>query len=268
VIAALIYLFLADHLKLVVAITVALLLGYWALLALAPFPDFRLNKPTVEALALQAGSPDPAAVAAQVPARVSGVYEEGYNFSNYLDYRFMPGRLHYGYYESQGLLSPITGAAVCLLGVLAGRLLAAGAIAPRRKVVWLAVGGVAAVGLGLLWAPAFPIVKKLWSSSYCLIAGGCSALLLAAFYLLVDVWGWRRWCTPFVWIGMNPIVLYVLSALVDFPRIAERFAGGNIKGFLNGLRPGAGAAAVALASFLLVLALARFLHRRGIFIRV
>lgn len=268
VIAALIYVFLADRPKVMAAIAVALLVGYWGLLGLSPFPDFRLEKETVEALAAKAGSDSPAAIAAQVPARVSGVYEQGRNFSNYVDFRFIPGRMLNGYYESQGLLSPISAAAVCLMGIFAARLLKAPAITPRRKVLVLAIAGTAAVAVGALWGLEFPIVKKLWSSSFCLVAGGCSALLLAAFYLVVDVWEWRAWCQPFVWIGTNPIVLYLLSSLVAFPRIAERLVGGDVQNLLERAIPGSGHAAVALVALLLVMALARFLHQRKIFLRV
>jgi predicted acyltransferase len=268
VIAGLLYVFFADRLRVLAGITAALLLGYWALLGLTPFPDFHLDKTTVEALAVKAGSHSPAAIAAVVPERVSGVYEEGRNLSNYLDFRFLPGRLLNGYYESQGLLSPITGATVCLLGIFAGRLLKQPSIAPRRKVVLLAVGGVAAIGVGLLWSLEFPIVKKLWSSTFCLVAGGCSALLLSLFYLIVDVWEWRGWCQPFVWIGMNPITLYLLSSLVSFPKIAERLVGGDVHDYLERHVTGTGAALGAFTSFLLVVLLARFLHHRKIFIRV
>jgi predicted acyltransferase len=268
VIAALVYLFFADRLKVIAGIVAALLLGYWALLGFTPFPDFRLDRETVEALAVRAGSHDRAAIAAQVPVRVSGVYEEGRNFSNYVDFRFLPGRLHNGYYESEGLLSPIPAAAVCLLGILAGRLLQAPQVAPRRKVLILALAGAAAIGAGLVWNVEFPIVKKLWSSSFCLVAAGSSSLLLALFYLAIDVQGWRRWCVPLVWVGMNPITLYLLSQLVSFPRIAERLAGGDVKDLLDRIAPGAGAAGVALVSFLLMLALAGFLYRRKIFLRV
>ncbi len=268
VIAALVYVFLADRLKLIVTVTAALLLGYWALLALAPFPDFRLDRPTVRALAEQAGSTEPAAIAALVPARTSGVYEEGRNFSNYVDYRLLPGRLHNGYYESEGLLSPIPGAAICLLGVLAARWLTLSSLTVSRRMGGLLLGGAVAIALGLLWSLEFPLVKKLWSSSFCLVAAGWSTLLLAVFHLVVDVWGWRRWCVPFVWIGMNPITLYLLSSLVSFPKIAERLAGGDIKAQLDHLRPGAGAAAGSLAAFLVVLLLARFLYQRRIFLRV
>lgn len=268
VIAALVYLFLAECPKAIAGVMVGLLLGYWALLALPRFPDFRLDQPTVDALAVQAGSHSPDRIAALVTARVSGVYEEGRNFSNYVDFRFIPGRMHNRYYESQGLLSPLPAAAVCLMGILAGRLLKRPALEPREKALRLAVAGAAAIALGLWWSVEFPIVKKLWSSSYCLVAGGSSALLLAAFHLVVDGWEWRAWCQPFVWIGTNPITLYLLSSLVDFRRIAERLAGGEVKDGLERLLPGLGVAAGAFTALLLVVLLARFLYHRKIFLRV
>lgn len=267
VVAALIYLFLADRIRWLAATTAVLLLGYWALLGWVPFPDFRLDRMTVETLEHQAGSAAPAAVAGQVTARVAGVYEQGRNLSNYLDYRLLPGRLHEGYYEAQGLLSPIPGAAVCLLGALAARWLTRASLASRQKTRGLVLAGFGLIGLGLLWGLEFPLVKKLWSSSFCLVAAGSSALLLAAFHQVIDVMGFHRWCTPFLWIGANPIALYLLSALVDFPQIAGRLVGGNIQDFLDRAFPGAGSVALALVTLALMLGLARFLYQRRIFLR-
>jgi predicted acyltransferase len=268
VIAALLYLFLADRWRVLAGIAIALLLGYWALLGLAPFPDFHLDQKTIDALAAKAGSRSPGAIASVVPERISGVYEEGRNFSNYVDFRVIPGQMFNVYYENQGLLSPIPAAAVCLMGVLAACLLRSPAVAPRRKTLVLAAAGAAAVALGALWGLEFPIVKKLWSSSYCLVAGGCSALLLATFYLVVDVGARRMWCQPFVWIGTNSILLYLLSALVDFHRIGARLVGGDVSDFLDGLVPGSGPVAGSLVALLLIVLLARFLHHRRIFLRV
>jgi predicted acyltransferase len=266
--AALIYCFFAGRVKIIAAITVALLLGYWALLALVPFPDFHLDQKTIAALAAQAGSTSPAAVSAVVPRRVSGVFEEGRNLSNYLDYRFIPGGMPNRYYENQGLLSPLCAVTICLGGIFAGRLLKNGRIEPRRKVVWLAGAGIAAVALGCLWGLEFPLVKRLWTSSFCLVTGGYSALALALFHLVVDIWKFDRWCQPFVWIGMNPIVIYLTCALVSFQRIAERLVGGDVKAFFNAGCKGSGTLIVALVSLGLVIILARFLHRRSIFLRV
>ena len=75
---------------------------------------------------------------------------------------------------------------------------------------------------GWCWHLQFPVIKKLWTSSYVLVAGGWSCLLLAGFYYIVDVRKWQRWCQPFVWIGMNPITLYLATSVVSFNAIGER----------------------------------------------
>ena len=49
-------------------------------------------------------------------------------------------------------------------------------------------------GIGWLWGIQFPVIKKIWTSSYVLVAGGYSAMLLGAFYLVVDVWKFQKWC--------------------------------------------------------------------------
>ncbi len=100
------------------------------------------------------------------------------------------------------------------------------------------------------------------------MTAGYSALLLAAFYLLVDVWQYRRWCQPFVWIGTNAITVYLVVVIVSFGRLAERFVGGDMKAYMNRLMPGLGALLVAFVALGLVFLLARFLHRRKIFLRV
>jgi predicted acyltransferase len=139
----------------------------------------------------------------------------------------------------------------------------------RRKVVRLLVGAAVALAIGYAWSVQFPIVKKLWTSSFVLVAAGWSGLLLAAFHYVVEVRGWRRWCTPFVWIGMNPITLYLLSSLVGFHGIAERLVGGSVAGWLNGhIAAGMGEMVLAVATLALILGLARFLYVRRIFLKV
>jgi predicted acyltransferase len=205
---------------------------------------------------------------ALVPARTVGLYEEGRNLSNYLDFRYMPGRKLNVYYENQGLLSPLSGTAVCLLGIFAGRWLKLAGVAPRRKTFCLLAASAVAIAIGLAWSLQFPIIKKLWSPSYCLVSAGLSGTLLAIFYLVVDVWNFKRWCQPFVWIGMNAITIYMVVGVVDIRRIASRLAGGEVMTFFDRFADGAGAVGLSAASLLLVFALARSLHRRKIFLRV
>jgi len=81
--------------------------------------------------------------------------------------------------------------------------------------------------VGYLWGIQFPIIKKLWTSSYVLVTGGYSAMLFGFFYLILDVYKVQRWSLPFVWIGMNPITIYMFVNLVNVRGIAERFIGNN-----------------------------------------
>jgi len=218
-----------------VGLCVALLLLYWGLMTFVP-----------------------------IPAVGAGNYAEGQNLANYVDSRFLPLRKWDGTHDPEGLLSTLPAIATCLLGVFAGMLLRDPNVRPGRRVLYLAAGGAVLASLGWAWHLQFPVIKKIWTSSYVLVAGGYSSLLLAAFYLVIDVVRLRFWAAPFVWIGMNAITLYLARNLVDFGRIAQRFAGGD----LNRLLGAWGEFALAAAAVLLLLGLARFLYRREIFLRL
>lgn len=257
--------------RVLAVVTVALLAGYWALLALVPIRGLALEP---AALAARTGVARPTtaqvqAAFAATTTRVTGHYEPGLNLTNHLDFQYLPGRLYDTYYDPEGLLSTLPAVATCLLGVFAGLLLRRTDLDDRRKLARLVLAGLMALALGWLWHGSFPVVKKLWTSSFVLVAGGWSLLLLAAFYYVVDVRQWRGWCRPFVWIGMNAITLYLISGIVGPRKLAARVAGGPVRAFLDGvLVPGAGDLIIALLGITFVLVLARFLHRRQIFLRV
>lgn len=270
-------LFLYFKPRTLAAVTAAILLGYWALVATIPIRDVALDRTTLVAALPDAprnadGHPDPAAVRAlfdSTTTRISGRYDPGLNLPNHVDYQYLPGWMYDRYYDPEGLLSNLPAIATCLLGVFAGLLLQRTDLAPRTKVRRLLLAGAIALVAGGLWHFQFPVIKKLWTSSYVLVAGGWSFLLLAAFYYVIDVRGWQRWSQPFVWIGLNPITLYLLSSVVSFHAIASRLVGGSIRAWLDmHLARGAGAILVALVALALVFALARFLHQRKIFLRV
>jgi predicted acyltransferase len=263
-------LFLYCRVRTLVAVAIALLVGYWAAVTFIPFPDLKLDPPTVEHLAAQAGSHSPSAIAATVPQRVSGVYDEGRNLTNYLDFRFLPGKKPIGrYYINEGLLSTLPAISISLAGIFAALLLRLPTLDARRKTAWLLAGGATAVVVALLWSLQFPLIKRMWSSSFCLLAIGCSAMLFAVFYLVIDVWQMRRWCQPFVWIGSNAITIYLASSLFHFGKIADRIVGGDVKAFLDThLAKGFGSLVSALVALALVVWLMRFLYQRKIFLRV
>src|SRR5439155_24221383 len=53
-----------------------------------------------------------------------------------------------------------------------------------------------------------PIVKKIWTPSWVLYSGGWAFLILAGFYLVIDVIGFSFWAFPLRVIGMNSIAAY------------------------------------------------------------
>jgi len=178
---------------------VGLLLGYWAAMKLIPVPGFGAGQLTVDG-----------------------------SLAAYIDRTLVPGRLHLGVHDPEGLLSTIPAIATALLGVFAGTLLRREVEGEtrQRKAVMLAAAGVACLVIGYVWGFAFPINKNLWSSSFVLFAGGWSLLLLALFYAVIDVWGYTRWAFFFVVIGMNSILIYMAGRFIDFGYTTDFFFSG------------------------------------------
>lgn len=252
---------------------VALLVGYWALMTWVPIRDVQLDPKVMAAQLGSAGKPPTLeqvrALYETTATHVTGRYEPGLNVSNHFDFEYLPGKKYDTYWDPEGIVSTLPAIVTCLLGVFAGGLLRRRDLDDRKKVLHLVAAGVVALTLGWLWHLQFPVVKKLWTSSFVLVAGGWSALLLALFYYIIDVVKWRAWSTPFVWIGMNAITLYLLANLLRPRAVAQRFAGGSVQASLDAqVGAGVGNLVIALVGALLVFAIARFLYRRQIFLRL
>jgi len=122
---------------------------------------------------------------------------------------------------------------------------------------------------GHLWGLQFPVIKHIWTSSFVLVAGGWSLLLLGLFHEVIDVWQRGRWATVFMWIGASPIVIYLAYNMLDFVALARRFVGGDIARFAEEyVAPGAGDLLACSAALAMSIVLAAFLYRRKIFLRV
>jgi predicted acyltransferase len=268
VFAALIYSFVRSPRGLVL-VCATLLVSFWALVTFVPVPDFKLEPPVVDEIAQRIGSNSPADITASVPGRVTGSYDEGRNLVNHLDFLYLPGKKAQRYYINEGLLSTLPAIALPLFGVLAGLLFKNGTVEPRRKIAWLVGAGICCIALGLLWSMSFPLIKRIWTSSFVLVAGGCSSLLMALFYWLVDVRQWRKWCQPLVWIGCNALTIYLASSIVGFQALAARFTGGDVRQIFDTyVANGCGGLVTACTGLLLVILFARFLYQRQIFLRL
>ena len=212
----------------------ALLVGYWLLMILVP-----------------------------VPGHGAGVITPEGNLHTYIDQQLLPGKFYRGesFYED-GLLQQMSSIAVCLAGALAGHWLRSQRT-QNGKVCGLLGAGVACVVAGLVWNLSFPIIFRLWSSSYAMVVIGISSMLLAVFYWAIDVKGYQRWAFPFVVVGLNSITIYLAPLLIDFNKIVDFF----VHGFINhlGVFRGVFLAICVLAAKWLFLF---FLYKRRIFLKV
>lgn len=247
---------------------VGILLTYWGVVQGLPVKDIRLDRKPMQELMERTGQTNAMALYDSVSKTVRGRAEPGYNFVNHFDFRFLPGRLYDGYWDPEGILSTIPAVATCLLGVFAGLWLRREDVSPGARSRWLVVAGLLLVCAGLGWGTVFPVVKKLWTSSFVLLAGGWSLVLLGVFHQVIDVWGQSWWCGPFRWIGMNALAIYIASNLLGtrdgWQGIAARFVGGPVSVWLGDY----GRPVVALTGLALMLLFARMLYRRGVFLRL
>jgi predicted acyltransferase len=180
-----------------IGISAALLFLYWAIMALIPVPGYG-----------------------------AGIYNPDINLALYVDNAVL------GHFqEGEGwtyIITSINFIPSIMLGVFAGNVLQSDRTA-MKKVGILALIGICCVVAGKIWGIWFPIIHYIWTSSLVLFAGGLSFLLLSLFYLVIDVWGYKKWSFPFVVIGMNAIAVYVATDLFDFSKIGNVFVGGLAK---------------------------------------
>ena len=175
-------LFLNVNWKGLLAIAVAILVGYWVWLGFIPLEG---QDPTFD----------------RAPN----------NWANYIDLHVFGTHMYKADYDPEGLLSTLPSIVTALLGIFTGLLLVSQQGQKVRKM--LLMGGGLLV-LGYLWDPVFPINKALWTSSYVLVTAGWANLFLALIYYLTDVRG-LRFGSIFSYAGANAITVYFLSSFVS-----------------------------------------------------
>jgi len=242
--------FLALDVKKQIFTAVGLLLLYWALMTLVPVPGYE-----------------------------AGVLEKQGNLAAYIDTMILrPEHMWVisGTWDPEGLLSTMPALATTLIGVVAASYLRSNTPS-KERVVNLLLFGFLGVAVGLIWNFWFPINKNLWTSSYVAFTGGIALILLAAAYHLVDLKEHRTWTKPFVILGANAILVYVLSELmhyVEYSNIAISGVQVQLKPFIyeNYFASWAGSLNGSLlyssAYLMFWLAIMAILFKRRIFIKI
>ena len=152
------------------------------------------------------------------------IYSPEGNLTGYIDRILMPGR----YYNSEQLFTLLPATGTALLGIFTGEFMLSEYLKdkPYIKVLYLVAVAIVLLIIGKVWDLSFPINKHLWTSSYVCFVGGLSILLFTVFYLIIDVWQYKKWAFFFVIIGLNPITIYLGGRIINFRSAAGFFFDG------------------------------------------
>ncbi len=239
-----------------------IVIGYWALFAWYPLPDATFDYASV-------GVPN------DWPHLMTG-FAAHWNKNSNAAWAFDTWFLNLFPREQKFLFN---GGGYCTLsflptlGTMILGLIAGGVLRSQRddlsKVLWLVAAGFISLLVGSIlgWTGICPVVKRIWTPSWTLFSGGWCFLLIAAFYVLIDVLRFKRWSFPLVVIGMNSIAAYLIAHLFEgfIAKALKTNLGSNSFKFLgDAYEPFVHGA----ATFFVMWVLLWWMYRRKIFLRV
>jgi predicted acyltransferase len=164
----------------------------------------------------------------------------------------------------------IASSAHTIWGVMAGKLFMSKKTM-NEKIALLIAGGVIAIiiGVGMDLAGITPILKWISTSSFVLVTGGITLIVLAASYYIIDGLRRKNNLQFFTIVGMNSIFIYLF-----FIFIGDQWLNGYMDILLSGLLSFAGVPLAAGSAFscLVVFAiewyLCYFLYRKKLFFKL
>jgi len=198
-----------------------------------------------------------------VPGSGAGILTREGSINSWIDQHFLPGRLYGKTYDPEGILCIISATSVTLMGTFAGNILRNKSYPQNKKTIMLLVSGLVLVTIALSLSPFYPIIKKIWTVPFNIVAAGTSFLLLSVFYYIVDVKLWRGWILFFQVIGLNSITIYMGVRIIDFSPISEFFLG-----WIAHPAGAFGAVIIALGVIAIEWLLLYYLYKNKIFLRV
>jgi predicted acyltransferase len=116
-------------------------------------------------------------------------------------------------FDPEGILSTLPSVVNVLAGYLAGDFI-------RRKgnsfetIAKLMMVGALLVLVALTWDMAFPINKKIWTSSFVLLTVGLDLFILPLLIFVIEIAKRQRWTYFFLVFGRNPLFIYILSEVL------------------------------------------------------
>ncbi len=206
---AFVYMLLGRGTKLQLLALAAILIGYWLFFVLYPVPGSEFDYSTV-------GPKDPELWF----SGFFGHWDKNANAAAAFDRWFLnlfprpedkPFVYNEGGYQT---LNFVPSMATMIFGLMAGELLRSQR-KPGEKFLYLLVASMVCLTFGLILDHTVcPSVKRIWTPSWAIYSAGWTFTMLAAFYALIDLSGYRRWAFPLVVVGMNSIAMYIMGQLI------------------------------------------------------
>ncbi len=198
-----------------------------------------------------------------VPGFGAGVITPEGSINAWVDQHFLPGKLIYGVYDPEGILCVISAISVTMIGTFAGNILRNKSILPNKKTILLLLFGAALITIALTLSPWYPIIKKIWTVPFDLLAAGISMVLLSLFYFIIDVKGRKRGTLFFRVFGLNAITIYLGTQIISFHHTSDFLFGWLAK-------PAGEFGPIVIISGVIVLEwlFLYFLYKKNIFLKV
>ena len=176
--------FLLFKFKTQVIISILILLGYWAAMALIPVPGFGMAN-----------------------------FEKGTNLAAWLDNLLLPGHLWASAktWDPEGILSTFSAIVTALIGIWTGKLVKSNIQNLNR---WLFICGISFLTIGKIWDFSFPINKALWTSSYVVYSAGWAMLVFGLINSLLANARTNPIIKFLIMWGVNPMIVFYGSGII------------------------------------------------------
>jgi predicted acyltransferase len=144
-----------------------------------------------------------------------------------------------------------------------------------KKLIYLSGLGFVLFICGAILDYFEPINKQLWTVSYTLLMGGWAMIILSLSIWFIDLKDRKKWLTPFIVLGSNPIIIYVGSSIIAktlyLLKVSDNVSVKSII-YINVLQPWAGdyfgSFLYALLHLSIWTAIGWYMYKREIFIKI
>ena len=229
-----------------VVVSISLLLIYWALMQFASVDGYG------------AGDYTPTANFAEwVDRGVLGRFRDAATISVDGTILFAP------WYNYTWIVSSLNFVVTVMSGMFAGIILKSTNLDAIKKFKQLLFIGVTLVVIGYLLGFVHPIIKILWTSSMTLYSSGWCYILMALFYWLIDVKGYKKHTQLLKVYGMNSITAYMLTIVVSFSSISQSLFHG-LEQYTGSYYP----FIIALSNCTIIYLILKYMYKHQVYLKV